>query len=69
MAEGIELRTDRLLLRPFRLTDVDDVYAYASDPAWGKYLPVPQPYEYRDAELWAAQSVLADWETTWSMGD
>ena len=64
MAEGIELRTDRLLLRPFRLTDVDDVYAYASDPAWGKYLPVPQPYEYRDAELWAAQSVLADWETT-----
>lgn len=65
MAEGIEIRTDRLILRPCRLSDVDDVFAYASDPAWGTYLPVPQPYQYRDAERWVAQSVLIDWESTY----
>ncbi len=64
MTTDRELRTDRLLLRPFRLRDVDDVFAYASDPVWGKYLPVPQPYEYGDAERWVAESVLIDWETT-----
>ena len=58
-----ELRTDRLLLRPFRLHDVDDVYAYLSDPVWGKYLPVSQPPVYSDAEWWVAESVLIDWET------
>ena len=45
-----ELRTDRLLLRPFHGDDVDDVFAYASDPEWGRHLPVPQPYTRRDAE-------------------
>lgn len=65
MAEDIELKTDRLLLRPYRLADVDDVFAYASDPTWGKYIPVPQPYEYRDAERFVARSVLIDWETTY----
>jgi RimJ/RimL family protein N-acetyltransferase len=33
-----ELRTERLLLRPWRLTDVDDAFAYASDPEWARYL-------------------------------
>ena len=39
----VELRTDRLLLRPFRLEDVDDVFEYARDPEWTRFLPVPQP--------------------------
>ena len=30
MPEHIEMRTERLLLRPFKLADVDDVYAYAT---------------------------------------
>ncbi len=57
------LRTDRLLLRPFQLTDADDVYAYARDPEWGRYLPVPSPYEYRHAVEFVARSVLAAWDT------
>ena len=38
------LNTAQLRLRPFRLQDVDDVLSYATDPAWARYLPVPQPY-------------------------
>lgn len=58
-----ELRTARLLLRPWRLTDVEDAFAYASDPDWGRYLwNTPQPYTYRDAEEWVARCVLNRWE-------
>ena len=57
------LRTDRLLLRPFQLTDADDVYAYARDSEWGRYLPVPSPYEYRHAVEFVARSVLAPRDT------
>ena len=63
MAEKVELKTERLLLRAFRLDDVDDVLAYASDPEWARYLPVPQPYSRRDAEEFIARRVLASWET------
>ncbi len=60
--EPITLTTDRLLLRPFQLTDVDDVYAYARDSEWARYLPVPSPYEYRHAVEFVARSVLAAWD-------
>ena len=59
----VTFRTDRLLLRPFELTDVDDVYAYARDREWGRYLPVPSPYEYRHAVEFVARSVLTSWDT------
>ena len=64
-AERGVLRTERLLLRPFKLEDVDDVYAYAKDPEWERYLglPLPQPYTRRDAEEYIAGRVLADWST------
>ncbi len=52
------LRTERLLLRPFSLDDVDDVLAYASDPEWSRFLPVPSPYTLKDAEEFVAKSVL-----------
>ena len=32
MTKPTELRTERLLLRPFRLSDIDDVVEYAGDP-------------------------------------
>ncbi len=63
MPEPTEIRTERLLLRPFRLTDADDVYAYASDPEWAPYLPLPSPYEYKHAEIHVAQSFLVSWNT------
>ncbi len=62
MVDRIELRTERLLLRPFALTDIHDVLAYAADEEWGRYLPVPRPYTRRDAEEFVAQAVLAVWE-------
>ena len=57
-----ELRTERLLLRPFRSGDVDDVLAYASNPEWSRYLPVPDPYTRRHAEEFVAGCILVDGE-------
>ena len=56
------LETARLRLRPFRLRDVDAVLAYAMDPEWARYLPVPQPYTPADAEQFLAGQVLLDRE-------
>ena len=58
-----ELRTARLLLRPFHSGDVDDVFAYASDPEWGRFLPVPDPYTRHDAEKFVAGCILVDGKT------
>jgi RimJ/RimL family protein N-acetyltransferase len=63
VAEPVTLSTDRLSLRPFKLTDADDVYAYARDAEWGRHLPVPSPYEYRHAVEFVARSVLVSWDT------
>lgn len=61
--ERVELRTERLLLRPFDFGDVDDVLAYASEPKFARYLPVPQPYTRDDAVQFVARQLLADWST------
>lgn len=37
MTGSVELRTDRLLLRPIRLSDLDDIYEYQSDEEFGRY--------------------------------
>ena len=63
MPKPTEIRTERLLLRPFSLKDADDVYAYAKDPEWGRFLPLPSPYEYRHAESHVADYFLAPWDT------
>lgn len=58
------LRTERLLLRPFRLTDAEDVYAYANDEEWSRFLArAPWPYTRKDGEEWVARCVLTDWRT------
>ena len=55
------IRTERLLLRPFALTDVDDVLAYAQDPEWSRFLrALPRPYERADAERFIARQLLLD---------
>jgi len=60
--ERTELHTQRLLLRPWRLGDVEDAFAYASDVEWARYLwLVPQPYTHRDAEEFVARAVLDGW--------
>ena len=54
--EKIELTTKRLLLRPFRVEDVDDVFEYAKDPEWGRFFT--GPYTHRQAEEAVAHSIL-----------
>lgn len=57
-----ELRTERLLLRPFRMEDVEDVLAYGSDEAWQRYVAiVPQPYTRDDAVEWCELEATRDW--------
>ena len=70
MTRPTELTTDRLLLRPFRMSDVDDVLAYASDPEWAEFLldSVPQPYTRRDADKFIADRMLAPkTEPSWAI--
>jgi ribosomal-protein-alanine N-acetyltransferase len=56
--------TDRLKLRPWRLDDVDDVFSYAQDPEWSRYLRMlPTPYTREDAERFVAGQLLLDRET------
>ena len=66
----VELQTERLLLRAFKLEDVDDVFDYASDPEWARYLDrVPQPFTRKAAEERVARGVLESWEShpTWAI--
>ena len=61
MPEFIE--TERLKLRLFSIEDVEDVFSYASDPQWARFLPVPQPYTKADAENFVAGQVSRDRKT------
>lgn len=55
------IRTGRLELRPWRLGDVDDVFAYARDPEWSRFLRMlPRPYTRADAERFVAGQLLLD---------
>lgn len=60
--EPATLETPRLILRPWRLTDAGDVFAYAQDDAWSRFLPLPRPYTLLDAEAFVARSILHDWD-------
>ena len=68
--ESAKLKTERLLLRPFKLRDVNDVFEYASDSEWARYLPrVPQPFTREAAQERVARHVLESWKThpTWAI--
>lgn len=55
------IETERLRLRPWRIGDVDDVFAYAQDPEWRRYLRLlPSPYGRGDAERFVARQLLND---------
>ncbi len=54
------LETKRLVLRPYRFEDVEDVLAYATDKEWSKFLPVPRPYSRMDAIQFLARMTLLD---------
>lgn len=54
------IHTERLILRPSRESDVDDILTYATDPRWAKFLPVPQPYEREHAISFVRAQLAAD---------
>ena len=60
MTGATELRTERLLLRPFSLSDVDDVLEYGSDPEWAAFYD--HPYDRGEAEDMVARAVLTSWD-------
>ena len=62
-SRGVELRTERLLLRPIALDDFPEILAYSQDEEWGRYTPDPKPYTRRFGEEFVARMVLAPWET------
>ncbi len=56
-----ELRTQRLLLRPFRPEDVDDAMAYRDDDEFARFLPhIPQPFTRSDAEAFVAVNMATE---------
>lgn len=56
------MTTERLSLRPFQAHDIDDALAYASDEAFGRFVPtVPYPYGRHDAEAFVASAMETDW--------
>ena len=63
MDEPVEIRTNRLLLRQFRSSDVDDVLAYRDDAEFSRYLPhIPQPFTRGDAEEFVARNIAEPWD-------
>jgi ribosomal-protein-alanine N-acetyltransferase len=63
MTRPTVLATDRLLLRPFRESDVAAALSYRDDREFARFLPhVPQPFTTRDAEAFVALNMSEPWE-------
>jgi RimJ/RimL family protein N-acetyltransferase len=63
MISPTEIRTARLLLRPFRVDDVDDALAYRNDTEFARFLPhIPQPFTRADAEAFVAVNTSEPWD-------
>src|SRR6266567_1357773 len=60
--EPTQLHTARLLLRPFRLEDAEDVFAYSSDEAFCYFLiPGPAPTTRAEVENDLAAVIRTPW--------
>jgi RimJ/RimL family protein N-acetyltransferase len=57
---SVELRTERLWLRPFTEADVVDVVAACSDEETQRWLPVPQPYTEEVGRAWCTTDAEAE---------
>jgi ribosomal-protein-alanine N-acetyltransferase len=56
------IRTARMVLRPWAPADVADVFSYAQDPEWSRFLPLPRPYTRTHAEQFIALQLLQNRE-------
>ena len=61
--EPVELRTDRLHLRPWRASDADAVHAACTDPEVQRWTTVPSPYTPEDAAAWTGRIAPQLWES------
>ncbi|CAM5459928.1 acetyltransferase [Streptomyces avidinii] len=59
--ETITLTTGRLVLRPLRPSDADEVYAALQDPGIQRWIPVAVPYGRTHAEVFTTRSE-AGWQ-------
>lgn len=59
------IKTERLILRPFTKSDVNDVFEYSSDSEWARYqVNIPHPFIRREAETLVAMfSDPSNWES------
>jgi ribosomal-protein-alanine N-acetyltransferase len=63
MTAPTELRTERLLLRPFQASDVADALAYRDDEEFARFLHhVPQPFTRAHAEAFVALNMSEPWD-------
>ena len=62
---GTILRTERLLLRPFREDDVGAALTYRNDAEFAQFLPhIPQPFTRADALRFVTTNMDERWETS-----
>jgi [ribosomal protein S5]-alanine N-acetyltransferase len=58
-----EICTERLLLRPFQVGDVDDSLSFRNDIEFARFLPhIPQPFTKEDAEAFVALNMSEPWD-------
>lgn len=58
-----QIRTERLVLRPFEVDDVEDALAYRDDVEFARFLPhIPQPFTRHDAEAFVATNMSEPWD-------
>lgn len=62
MLEPTQIHTERLLLRPFAVADVDDALAYRDDLEFARFLThIPQPFTRTHAEAFVALNMSEPW--------
>ncbi len=66
----ITLATERLELRPFATADTDAVASACQDPDIARWIPVPDPYEHRDAVEFVENVSTSGWrdDTMYNFG-
>ena len=60
-SEPTELKTARLTLRRWSPADANDVFAYAGDSEFGRFIPVPVPYTRAAAREYVNRQAQSDW--------
>ena len=62
--EPVTLTAPGLVLRPWRLTDIEAAYEYARDPEFGRYLPtLPEVVTLEDERRFIEAQLATNWST------